>query len=337
MEAIKIADPLALAPDTTVRRAAKELLIDAHLAVARDIAWGRWQQKERVVPLWLERAKRCADEAIDQDGGGRDLRLRVAEHALLAAAGFQAPPDPTPWVRMAEEAAEEVTQDIDDPLWKQRIDRQLSMAYFHAMRAQHVLGQAEQGLAYGKLAVERWEQSTLERPLLPEDEHILGLLFFQLGAIHAVHRQDHREAVRWYEKAAPALVHPTPLSTLSDPRRHGDALVSMGVSFWEVDQKEKAVELTKMGAELLHDAIAANLVEQAVLAVPYANLATMLGQLGKTHEAQMYAKFAEKDKTKDQLEGTKDETANGEARRAKGEDVNRTAVEDNESAGKSRK
>src|SRR5262249_49532329 len=56
MAAIKLADPLSIDKRMAVRRAAKSLLIDAHLAVADDIACGNWQQKDKTVAKWLERA-----------------------------------------------------------------------------------------------------------------------------------------------------------------------------------------------------------------------------------------------------------------------------------------
>jgi tetratricopeptide (TPR) repeat protein len=44
---------------TDVRRAAKQVLLEANLGVANDIAWGFWQQKERIVPKWLVGREPC--------------------------------------------------------------------------------------------------------------------------------------------------------------------------------------------------------------------------------------------------------------------------------------
>ena len=54
MHAIKLAEPLVSSPQVAVRRAAKEVLVDANLAVAHDVGWGRWQQKAKVVPKWID-------------------------------------------------------------------------------------------------------------------------------------------------------------------------------------------------------------------------------------------------------------------------------------------
>ena len=107
-QAIKIADPLSVNPHFEVRRAAKEILVDAHLAAARDIGWGNWKRKAEVVPKWIDRASAFAEEMIANDGGDSELRLRVAEGALLALAGFRPPADPSGWVDEAQKVASQI-------------------------------------------------------------------------------------------------------------------------------------------------------------------------------------------------------------------------------------
>ncbi len=85
--AVKTADPLSVDKKAAVRRAAKQLLIDAHLAAANDIACGYWQQKETAVAKWLDRAQAYAEEMIAHDEGDPALRLQVARGALAACAG----------------------------------------------------------------------------------------------------------------------------------------------------------------------------------------------------------------------------------------------------------
>ena len=107
-----------------------------------------------------------------------------------------------------------------------------------------------------------------------------------------MHRADHHQAVRWYDKAAADLVQPTPFTPEANPWRHGDALVSMGVSYWEVQQREKALELTKLGTEMIKQAVASGLADESALSVPYGNLATMHGALGNTGQADQFAQLA---------------------------------------------
>ena len=56
MLAIKVADPLGVHKKVRVRREAKQVLLDAHLAVANDIARGQWKNQQKVVPQWIQRA-----------------------------------------------------------------------------------------------------------------------------------------------------------------------------------------------------------------------------------------------------------------------------------------
>ena len=49
-KAIELADSLAVGDDPIVSRAAKQLLVEAHLAVAVEISRGAWQQKDETVP-----------------------------------------------------------------------------------------------------------------------------------------------------------------------------------------------------------------------------------------------------------------------------------------------
>ena len=65
----------------------------------------------------------------------------------------------------------------------------------------------------------------------------------------------------------------------------------MAVSYWQQGEKEQALELTEMGADLIEKAVAGGVMNQEVLAVPYGNLATMHKMLGNTSEAAKYAEL----------------------------------------------
>ncbi len=58
--AIRLADPLSANPHPALRVAAKEVLVDAHLGAAHDIAWGEYKDKQKVVVRWLQRAESFA-------------------------------------------------------------------------------------------------------------------------------------------------------------------------------------------------------------------------------------------------------------------------------------
>jgi hypothetical protein len=100
-----------------------------------------------------------------------------------------------------------------------------------------------------------------------------------------VHGQDHELACKWYDRAAESLMRPVPVTELAGPKAHGDALVSMGVSYWETGQRELAYELTKAGVELVEQGVAEKLLAADALDVPMHNLDAMNRALGKVETA----------------------------------------------------
>ena len=290
--AIEIADGLATSRIMKERRAAKDVLIASHLAVAREIARGRWANKKEAVSRWIERASALAEERIASDEGSLLLRLEVAREALAALADMQPTPDPVPWIEEVTQTADRLRRQTDDELHKHRVHWETGIAHFHALRIQHHRGQPESALAFGETAVADLAEGAQSRQALPDAEHLVGRLYFHIGAVHAVHYRDHAEAVVWYDKAAGMLSRAVPVSQIAVPRRQGDALVSMGVSYWEVGQKRKAVELTHTGAKLVEQAVDAGLLTDRVLGVPYGNLATMHRSLGNRTRASEFARLA---------------------------------------------
>jgi hypothetical protein len=107
-----------------------------------------------------------------------------------------------------------------------------------------------------------------------------------------VQKQDHKTAAQWYDKAMPLLTSPRPASTLLAPRHDGEELVSMGVTYWQIGEKDHAIDLTLNGAELVEKAVDVGLLPKKSLAVPYGNLATMYEQLGEKEDAAKYTNLA---------------------------------------------
>ena len=70
----------------------------------------------------------------------------------------------------------------------------------------------------------------------------------------------------------------------------------MGVSYWESERREKAVELTEHGVKLMEQAAKQGNLEESSLAVPYGNLASMNRQLGHDADADRFEKMAAQNK-----------------------------------------
>ncbi|QEG37758.1 tetratricopeptide repeat protein [Bythopirellula goksoeyrii] len=293
-KAIEIADKLANSENTESRHAAQCLLIDAHLAIAMQIAQGNFQDKNRAVPQWLERASGLAEALIAEDSIYLPRRLQVAVSGLAAATNLDKPIDPKLWIEESEETVRLLEEAITDRLTCSQFDWQLGMAYLHAADIEHVRSQAASAKRFGELAEEKLSELSRQRDELPDTGYTMGRLYFQIGAVYAIHEDDHEAACKWYHQAADLLLNPVPVTTLAVPQQHGDALVSMGVSYWRTNERERAVELTLAGVDLIEQAVDAGLLGSTSLAIPYENLSAMYQALGKDEPAARYQLLARK-------------------------------------------
>jgi tetratricopeptide (TPR) repeat protein len=281
-KAIELADRLAASEEPAVATAANQILLNAHLSIAERIAAGDWQGKSEVVGQWISRSSALAEQMIVTGQGDVSLRLQIAVSALTAGGRLQPPVDPKLWVAEAEQAAADYEATIDgDAHARDLMNWQLGMAYYYAAEIQHRRGEADLAVRYGELADATLSPLAEARADLPDTRYALGRLYFQVGAVHAVHQHDHDLACQWYDRASTLLMEPVPFTTLANPGQHGDALVSMGVSYWEVGQRERAYELTEAGVQLVEQGIAEGLIAAETLTVPQGNLNAMARALGK--------------------------------------------------------
>ena len=192
----------------------------------------------------------------------------------------------------AEEAAKHLSAQSDDELWQARIKWELGMAYLNALRVEHVRRETQTALRYGEQAVDNLAAGAASRQAVHSSEQLVGQLYFQMGAVHAVHQLDHVKAAQWYDKAEPLLTGTRPASELYAPRREGEMLVSMGVTYWQLGEQDRALELTQNGVNLVEAAVEHGILAKSALAVPYGNLATMYQKVGENTNAAKYAELA---------------------------------------------
>ncbi|MCC7086951.1 MAG: hypothetical protein IT427_18280 [Pirellulales bacterium] len=294
VSAIQTADPISIESNVVVRRAAKRVLLDAHLAVAHDIAAGTFQQKERVVPKWLSRASSYVQDLIDTEEGDGALRVRMARGALAACAAAPGKIDSAPWTKLALRSGKELMEKSDDPWRKSCLEWELGVALSDGLAAEDQRSVNQHTLANSAMTAMYLESGAKHRRETAEDVFRLGRLYYRIGAIHAVRRNDHKTAVTWYEKAVPLLDRPLPASCRDEQGRYGEWYVSMGISYWEIGQGDFAVQLTDAGLKHVEEAVARQLLNRNALAVPYNNLATMHEKLGHQNEAKNFAELAAK-------------------------------------------
>jgi len=290
-QAIKLVDPLGLDERPAVRRGAKELLFKLHLAVAADVAWGHWRDKPKVVPKWLERAAAFAEDLEQVETVDLPLRLEMARGALAAAAGVQGRLNVARWLSRGQEEAEKLVAKTSDPARQAELRWQLALLLYDALQVEHARGNVAEADKYGEQVIAAL--GAIDAAWRPDaGDYLLGRTYFRLGAVHAVHKNEHQEAVTWYEQARPLLEKPAAGLPLADHAPRGEDFVSMGVSYWEANQRKLAVELTKQGIELLQAGAEEQLIEPKSLSVPYANLAAMLEAMGQREESQRFAELA---------------------------------------------
>ncbi|MGD9646411.1 MAG: hypothetical protein AB7U73_11920 [Pirellulales bacterium] len=291
--AIELAEPLAADERTAVRRHAVELLLQAHLGVARSIAWGNWKSKGGAVEKWLERSQvwsqRAEDEKTTLAGQASFL---IAREALAALVGLQGQSDPQSWTDAALERGRQLIDASADSWMRRRWEWELGMALYDTLQVLHMRRDFEPALEYGTLAVAYLERAGVERQTMPGHAYVMGRLYFRIGSIYAIQQQDHRSALPWFHKAVPLLEEPIPDSALADIGRQGETFVSMAVSFWQAKDREEALRLTNEGLRLVEQAVKEGILEQTALAVPYSNLANMHRQLGDEGEARKYRELA---------------------------------------------
>jgi tetratricopeptide (TPR) repeat protein len=293
--AILLADPLRGDPHPAVRYAAKEVFVDAHLGAAHDIAWGPWKDKSKALVRWLELAEAEAKDMAAIEGAGPELLFRAHSRALAAYVGLRGELDPEVEVRAALDAGGQWIAASHDPALKTQAQRALGTALYDAVQIAQSRTDHAAALRYGESAAEYLAMANEAKPS-PATAFLLGRLYFRLGAIHALRDGDHKTAVAWFDKALPLLDRPSPDNVAADLGRQGEAFVSMGVSYWQIGQREKAVYLTQQGVRWMGQAVDQNALDRSALAVPYGNLAAMQRALGASAEADRFQEMASRAK-----------------------------------------
>ncbi len=290
-QAINLAKPLKTSRKPQERRQAKELLIDAHLAVAHDIGWGVWDDQANVIVRWIDRATDLADELVTQDHGSLELLLRVNEQAVSALAGVVEPPAITKWTNAAIELGKTVIGEATDPTYRARLNWNLGTMLSDALQVEKSLAHREQALEMGKAALTHLELGEMFGKRLPMHDYLRARAYYRLGALSVVDPADNKEAVTWFDKAVP-LLESQPASVLLDCGKQGEMFASMAVSYWEVENHKEAFRLTSQGIKLMEEAISKGSLAGSALAKPYRNLSIMHQRLGDRPAARKFAELA---------------------------------------------
>lgn len=292
-DAIRLATTLVDNENPTVRLSAKDVLFEAHLGAANDVAWGKWDKKEESINKWISRAREIArdPEMKAAKRFSNEYLFKIAICTLASQVGQTSQQDIEPYIYDVIEAGNDLLQSTSDPILLQKIQWETGLSLYDAVQIYQLHKKYPEALKYGELAADYMEKGIVNRKS-ETDQYLLGRLYFRLGAIHAIGNQNHRAAIEWFELAKPVFEKLLPRINPEALGRLGETFVSMGVSYWHTDQRDEAVRLTERGLKQIERGIKNKALDSSSLTIPYSNLAKMYAEMGQTESAERYTKLA---------------------------------------------
>jgi tetratricopeptide (TPR) repeat protein len=291
--AIEIADQLIEHSNPTIRQTAKDILFESRISIAKDIAWGRWKGKERAIKNWLSSAQSITidPEMIAARRFSLEYPLRLAVCELACQVGMKADNDIESYVKEVILAGEKLLEKTNDTILLQKLQWEIGLAVYDAVQIYQLHGNYEPALHYGELAAEYMELG-IKGKTNDSDLYLIGRLYFRLGTIHALGNKNHRAAIEWFNKAKPTFERLFSKINPEELGRFGESLVSMGVSYWQTNQREEAVRLTERGLQQIERGAKLGLVKESAFAIPYSNLMNMYNELGNTERSRYYSNLS---------------------------------------------
>ena len=293
-EAIRIAAALINHSNPTIRLAAKDVLFEAHLATARAIAWGRWENKEEAIRKWIDRARILArdPELMTARRYSRKHPFKIAATTLATLVAMPEKRNIDIYIEDVIDAGNELIASANDPILWTKYHWDTGIALYDAVQIFQLRGELSSALKYGEKAAKYLEIGISGRNN-DTDLYLLGRLYFRLGVIHAVGNENHRAAIEWFDQAMPIFERLLPKIDVDALGVFGETLVSMGVSYWETGRREVAVRLTERGLRQIERGVRAGVLPTSMLLTPYSNLAQMYHALGDQERALQYSRLAE--------------------------------------------
>jgi len=260
---------------------------------AGQLRYPQRQPASQPLPLWeLETGR--ADNRVLLMGSVHFLRpsdypLRAG---LEAAAALQGKLPVDRWAQQTVASGNVLLSEARDPWRRGELQWQLGTALSSAVAAWQDSGDMQSALRYGSLAVEQLQGGLRGREDQPRYALALASLYYRMGSVQAIGFQDHAQALAWYEKALPLYTSEALTGDQPALARHGRELVSMGVSYWEQGQQDRAYHLVERGTAWLERAVDAGQLPKSALAIPYENLATIHQHRGQSQQSEHYSNLA---------------------------------------------
>lgn len=278
----------ALTPQLQTKRVieARRLLLEAHIVMVQAISAGPWDRKQQRLKGWLANTESLA-KVVDGPSGDPLNRLRTIRRVLDALINVEFEVAHERWESLARTAGQQAK--LSTPFTQSEFD--LEMGRIHRQLAQLARNRGDVDDALQRAMLSHKQLSRVEHLFWHRcKETELKETQFLLGAMHAISMEDHVAAVRWFETVEPHLdmIHPESYA----PGNVGDRLVSMGVSYWEIGKRDKALELTERGRRRIDALVQAGRLPDTSLATAFRNLSVMHGDLGNGEQSAKYIELA---------------------------------------------
>ena len=211
---------------------------------------------------------------------------------LAVAASSANAIEAVPWVKRLLAIREQLNDSVTDPWRRRQIDWQVGCGLNDALEAARKRGDAEDMLDNATLTVAYLERGAEHRELTATERQKLGDLMFRVGIMHSLRNSDHPTAVTWFDKTIPLWNQNEQVVQDDELGRVGESFVSMAISYWQVERRDDAIDLSRTGVDFMVEAVDREKLEEQSLSVAYGNLATMYAEQGDTEKSQAYAEMA---------------------------------------------
>jgi len=250
-EALQMGVQLATTDRTEVRRYAKRVLVDAYFGVANDIARGKWQNKQDTMLKWLKGASEIAYGMLEHDEGESALRLQIIHRTLLAYAGLKINADAKKAVGQLLDELDQVVRTSADAGYQDELRWIAIETLYEAIEITRTRGDNKQVVEFAAEAEKLINQMDRRRERTPHSDYLIGKIYFYAGLAESIGQKHHQKAVQNYEKSLPYFSVDLPVRNVSEHGLHGERFVSMGVSYWQANAQDEAVNLTERGLEIM--------------------------------------------------------------------------------------
>jgi len=190
------------------------------------------------------------------------------------------------------ELRDRMGENITDPWRRRQIDWTVGQGLRAALAAAEIRGDAADMLDNATLTAAYLERGGEHRELTAAERKEVGDLMFRIGILHSLQRGDHATAVTWFDRTIPLWHENDRFARDGEVGRLGESYVSMAISYWQVNRREDALELSRRGVDLMVAAVDAGQLEERALAVAYGNLATMHAEQGDEEQSRNYSEMA---------------------------------------------